>query len=65
MLSLKVEFMAGDTIEEAAFQMKRLATLLHICIEGKFNGVHIFAYENFSEAHIVKQYKDGLKQLKP
>jgi hypothetical protein len=61
MLTITVDFDAGDRIDNAFEQSIELANKLGFCIEFKFNEVTCWAYPNTSSLKGVQSYHESLK----
>lgn len=61
-LILRVEFMCGITIKDAAFQAIEFAKKMECNIVFNFNGVELHAYSTKKVDNIVDQYYNALKR---
>ncbi len=62
--TIKVDFNAGDNIESAFTEAIRLAKILNVVIEFKFNDVTCLAFKNGNALHGVEQYRKVLSYKK-
>jgi hypothetical protein len=57
-LILKLEAMAGDTIEDTCYEMVSIASKLNICVQVKFNDVTLMSYWGGDAHQLVQSFKD-------
>lgn len=59
--TIELKFLAGDNIESAFKEAIRIASVLEVWVEFKFNGVTCLANSLSTVKHGVKAYHDALK----
>ena len=60
-ISLKVDGIAGTSIEDAAEDMLKISKLLGIMIEMDFNGVQLIAANRMTAEMIVDSYHNAIE----
>lgn len=61
-LILKLEAMAGDTIEDTCYEMVNVALKLNICVQVKFNDVTLMSYWGGDASELAQSFKKEVKR---